>query len=192
MVGLTTGLMLCLGCASPGPPLAPSLRLPEKATKLEAVRVGGEVRLSFTVALDTTDGERNRAGMQASVCRVEAGTACLEVARVAVVPGAVTYVDRLPAALQGGTPAPLGYAVQVMNVRGRSAGVGGTVYAAGGAAPPAVSGLAVAARRGAVLIRWQPERTAAAMEVTRRGENAPAKPERKPGKGAGGDWGDRG
>ena len=151
--------------------------------------MGGEVRLSFTVPLDTTDGDRNRAGMQAAVCRaglqVVAPAACVEVARVAITPGEVKYVDALPASLRAGPPVLLEYAVQLLNARGRTAGKSETAFAVGGEAPPAVSGLSVMPRRGAVLIRWQPEKTAAETEVTRRSTNAAAAatPARKPDRG---------
>ena len=179
----TLGLMLCVGCASPGPPLPPSLRLPAKAVKLEAVRVDAEVRLSFTVPLDTTDGERNRGGMTAAVCRAVAAQGCVEIGKVAVVAGEVKYADALPVGLRTGPPLLLRYGVQVMNARGRTAGNGDLVYAAGGEAPTAVRGLTVVARRGAVLVRWQPAGAAAEMEVTRRATNAAVTPERKPAKG---------
>src|ERR1035441_4608651 len=48
-------VLLLAGCASPGPPLPPSLKLPEVVTDLTARRVGDQVMLHWTTPTRTTD-----------------------------------------------------------------------------------------------------------------------------------------
>jgi hypothetical protein len=67
--GLPLFAALFGGCASPGPPLPPSLHLPEPVKALRAERVGGQVVLSFTVSDNTTDGDALRGPIVAVLCR---------------------------------------------------------------------------------------------------------------------------
>ena len=72
---------LVVGCASPGPPRAPSLQLPEPVRDLSAARVGDRVELKFTLPQRTTDNLPIReAGVKASVCRGSEGGPCVAVA----------------------------------------------------------------------------------------------------------------
>src|SRR5690349_4647726 len=48
------GLLVLFGCASPGPPLPPSLKLPEAVTDLTTSRVGDHVILHWTTPSHTT------------------------------------------------------------------------------------------------------------------------------------------
>ena len=47
--------LCCVNCASPGPPRAPSLQLPNPVSDLSAARVGDHVEIRFTVPRETTD-----------------------------------------------------------------------------------------------------------------------------------------
>ena len=173
LAGLTLGLTA--GCASPGTPLPPSLKLPQAVTGLTATRVGDSVMLAWTTPSRTTDKLLIAGPMEAVVCRdtavavavrppaprtgkSEIAAACSPaVLRLPVVPGASQATDALPASLTGGAAGLLSYRVQMLNSMGHTAGPSAPVYVASGAAPQAVRELrGHAARQGAVL-EWRPE-----------------------------------
>ena len=164
------GLMaggLVAGCASPGPPRAPSLQLPQPVRDLSAARVGDRVELKFTVPQRTTDSLPIReAEVKATVCRGSEGGPCVPVASLenvglTVVAGAsaadrlVSRQDSLPAAETRGEPKLLSYRIEVTNLEGKTAGWSDPAYTAGGASPVAVSGLSAEETRAGVLLRWQ-------------------------------------
>ena len=144
---------LVVGCASPGPPRAPSLQLPQPVKDLSAARVGDRVELRFTVPQRTTDNLPIRENVvKVSVCRGGEGQPCVAVAsleNVAVVvdKGAsaaervVTWKDALPTTEASGEPKLLAYRVELSNLEGKTAGWSDPAYAAAGATPAAVSGL---------------------------------------------------
>ena len=163
-------LIVCLGCASPGPPHPPSLHLPENATGLTAERIGDGVRLSWTSPVNTTDGDRIKGPTTAIVCReLPPRGGCVPVQRVPVAPGPSSASDALPADLTSGPPRLLLYRVELQNAKGRSAGESKPIFAAAGAAPPPVGPLMLSARRNAVLVRWTPAAppASAVMELKR-------------------------
>jgi hypothetical protein len=170
------------GCANPGSPKPPTLRLPEQPRGLTAERVGDHVNLSWTTSGDTTDGDAVRGPISALICRDDAPKApsstpiyppppnsCRPVHDVTAAPGSSETTDSLPESLRQGPPALIAYRVELLNVQGRSAGPSAPVYAVAGRAPAAVGPMTVQTRRGAALITWQ--RTAyprlAPVEVTR-------------------------
>jgi len=185
-------LALALGCASPGPPLPPSLNLPKPVEKLSAERVAGEVRLTWTTPATTTDGEKIKGPMTAVVClntanpgvvlaadtsrksskksKRTAATAptnvapCNAVAQVAAVPGAGSAVAAVPAA---GPAALAGVRIDLRNAAGRSAGPSAEVLVAVGAAPPDVGQVKVLARREGVLVEWRADAAGSAVELRR-------------------------
>ncbi len=169
---------LLAGCASPGPPLPPSLKLPEVVSDLAAVRVGNEVRLSWTTPARTTDKLKIQGAITAEICRetavaasprqpVGGSTPCSPVVRSLVVsPGASEASDTMSATLVAAPARSIAYRVQLRNLAGRTAGPSLPVYVASGPAPPRVDGLrATAAKSGAVL-EWRAE-TADAVELER-------------------------
>ncbi len=157
MGSLLIGSMIT-GCANPGPPSAPSLKLPRLVADLTAERVGDTVTLHWTMPRDTTDGLALKGSVEAAICRSEgaAGT-CQPLRKLGAKPAAaVSDTDTLPAALASGAQRLLGYRVSLLNSKGRSAGMSNEAYVLAGAtlvAPREVS--AVAAKRG-VLLRWKP------------------------------------
>jgi len=163
-IAFTFSLVVLTGCASPGPPLPPSLKLPAVVTDLSAARVGDEVRLRWTTPARTTDKVDVKGEITAEICReVGAPTAratgsaqaCSVVERVTVKPGASEAVDGLPSALSSGSPQLLAYRVQLRNAVGRTAGPSAAVFAASGAAPGPVEGLKVSATKGGAVLEWR-------------------------------------
>ena len=159
---------LVVGCASPGPPRAPSLQLPGVVGDLSAARVGDSVELKFTLPQRTTDNLPIREGsVKASVCRGGEGQPCVPVATLQNVTlpltaGAggparvVTREDKLPQSVTGGEPKLLVYRVELSNLEGKTAGWSDPAYAAAGAAPVAVNGLEAQETRAGILLKWQP------------------------------------
>ncbi len=150
-------------------PKPPSLQLPEKATNLQAERVGGEVKLTWTTPSTSTDGDAIHGVMTAVLCRAHAGATaggCNVFRQLAVTPGAAEAEDTLPAPLRVGTNSVLEYRVELRNDRGRSAGASEPAFAAAGRAPEMPDGVAAVSRREGVLITWQPELGGAPGAVT--------------------------
>ncbi len=162
------GVIGLAGCASPGPPRAPSLQLPQVVRDLAVQREGDEVAVRFTVPQQTTDDLPIREqSVRATLCRGVEGSACVPVSglkdvgiRVAAgasaAQRAVAWVDRLPAAATTGEPRLLEYRVQLANEEGRTAGWSDAAYTAAGGAPARVEGLHASETRQGVLLQWEP------------------------------------
>jgi hypothetical protein len=176
--GAALGLSLLVGCASPGPPLPPTLNLPQvvETSKLTAVRVGDEVHLHWTTPTKTTDKLLIAGAVTAVICRDAAGAkACSPVVRVQVAPGASDAVDVLPANLTAGPAGLLAYRVELQNAKGRSAGPSAVVYAASGAAPKVVEELRGRGAKDGAVLEWRPQPEAAeAIELDRTWLDPPA------------------
>jgi len=158
----------CLaGCASPGPPLPPSLKLPEvvAATALTATRVGDAVTLDWTTPKRTTDKLLIAGPITAVICRnlppaapaqpASKAPPCAEVQRLPVTPGPSDATDPLPAPLATGPVRLLAYRVELLNAAGRTAGPSAPVFAAAGAAPGSIEDFRAEATKPGVLLRWQ-------------------------------------
>jgi len=163
-------MLACVGgCAAPGPPLPPTLNLPQvvKSSRLSALRVGGEVRLRWTTPEQTTDKLPVKGPITAEVCRevVGGGSAlrggsaegCAAAVRMQVAAGESEAEDRLPGALAAGPVRLLAYRVRLLNAAGRTAGLSSAVYAAAGAAPAEIAGFVGEVTSAGVELRWQAE-----------------------------------
>ena len=179
--GAALGLALLSGCASPGPPLPPSLKLPEVVSGLTAGRVGDDVRLHWTTPSRTTDKLLIAGPIEAEICRenlaaapttaVKGGQSAAPgarenavtapcspvVLRKRVTPGASEAVDALPAELSAAPARLLAYRVQLRNAAGRTAGASAAVFAASGPAPHAVEDLRGKVTKAGVVLEWKPE-----------------------------------
>src|SRR4051794_27774183 len=62
-------LLALAGCASPGAPQAPSLRIPKPVEDLTATRKGDHVLLTWTPPTQTSDHENIREVGKTNVCR---------------------------------------------------------------------------------------------------------------------------
>jgi hypothetical protein len=126
---------LLAGCGVPGAPLPPTLDLAQPPSDLKATRKGDKVTLTWTSPAKTTDGALVKHLGETRVCRGEQPVLadCVqpagEVAAAQLQPGrAVTFSDSLPRELQqqslGGFAT---YAVDALNVQGRSGGLSNQV-----------------------------------------------------------------
>jgi hypothetical protein len=188
------------GCASPGPPLPPSLKLPAvvAAGELTATRVGDTVALHWTTPDRTTDKLLIAGPITAVICRnpppatppaatlarraKAAAPPCAQAVRLAVTPGPSDAIDTLPAPLIVGPPRLLAYRVELLNARGRSAGPSPAVFALAGDAEPPVADFRGHIAKAGVVLEWAPDlanlsdRKAlpAAVELTRTAVQASA------------------
>ncbi len=180
-----TGLVAAFaaGCASPGPPMPPSLHLPKVVSDLSAQRVGDTVQLRWTTPSRTTDGLDIKGPVTAEICR-EAPVAvtqpspaagCVKIQRIPVHPGPSAATDALPAALIAGKPSLLSYRVQLFNTSNRTAGPSAPAFAAAGAAPPPVRQLHASSARAGIVLEWRPEAAAVPIELDRTLLDAPQK-----------------
>lgn len=173
----------------PGAPLPPSLNLPVPVTDLTAVHAGDQVALSWTLPKKTTDKVVIDAPITVRVCRNENDSAvqCNAVTTLQVAPGSNgTFTDALPAPLASGSLRPITYFVELVNRRGRSAGLSNGAKVLAGQSPPAITGLSAEVRNDGVLLHWAPApqdapATAIRLMRTRRGELTP--PVKKSGQG---------
>lgn len=188
------GFMLA-GCASPGPPRAPSLQLPEPVHNLAVSRDGNAVTIRFTLPLRTTDNLPIRENaVKATLCLGPEGSPCKIVperqdvtlkltAGSPAAEQAVTWTVNLPSADATGEPALLAYRVQLSNLGDHAAGWSDPAYTVSGVAPQSVEDLRADETPAGILLHWQP---GGPDEVLVQRENlAPLpdnKPDKKPGK----------
>lgn len=181
------------GCAAPGPPLPPTLNLPQvvSGTSLTAIRVGSEVRLHWTTPDRTTDKLEVKGAITADICRetvsgtVREKAACSPVGRVPVTAGASDAVDSLPPDLVAGPARLLAYRVQLINSAGRTAGPSAVVWAVSGPSVAAVEGFAGDAVKAGVELRWKAAEGAGSVELQRTLlDAAPTKQEAKSASGS--------
>lgn len=164
----------------PGAPQPPSLHLPDRVTDLSATRAGNQVSLTWTMPKRNTDKLLLKGNVQARVCRREneAG-ACVTAATLQFAPGAdAAFTETLPDALTAGAPRVLTYFVELVNRKGRSAGLSGGAEVPAGQAPAAVTGLSAEMHKDGVLLRWTagaPENEPAAIRLERKLLTAPVK-----------------
>jgi len=167
---------LLTGCGMVGPPMPPSLQLPQAPTNLSAVRKGNRVTLTWTPPSQTTDGQTMRARFvgRTLICRSvgeRPAAKCDSVGeRAGVVPGLpekgkrrgpanqpVQYVDELPEALVAASPTAVAqYVVEVRNARGRSAALSNQVAIPLAPAVPAATAVTAEVNADGVWFRWCP------------------------------------
>lgn len=156
-----------VGCASPGPPRAPSLQLPQPVQNLTATRNGDTVAVRFTLPERTTDNLAIRDGaVQASLCFGLEGSPCTPVPTrrnisLKLFPAAgrsIQWTEVLPPADTTGEPTLLAFRVRLSNMAGKSAGWSQPAYTASGAAPRPVEDLRAAETPSGILLSWQPGR----------------------------------
>jgi hypothetical protein len=169
--GAAVLLALLAGCANPGPPLPPTLKLPQvvEAASLSAVRVGDQVSLHWTTPTHTTDKLLIAGPIAAVICRDPAPAAkpaaakpavklapppCSPVLRVPVTPGASAAADPLSVSLLHGPLRLLAYRVELQNAAGHSAGPSAAVFAVAGEAQAPVAGFRARLTKPGVVLEW--------------------------------------
>jgi hypothetical protein len=171
-------ISIALGCASPGPPHAPSLYLPKPPIDLAARRVGNRVELRFTAPSRSTDNLPLKAvSLRVHLCRqLNHDKTCTNLPNAGwdIAPSRpdaanpVRLTDDLPAELTHGPARLLGYRVEIFNADGRSAGKSEPAYTAAGDPPPAVTALRAEGSRLGVLLQWTPAPATAGAVVVER------------------------
>ncbi len=160
------------GCASPGQPKPPSLRLPQIVEDLSAQRIGSTTHLHWTNPSSTTDNLPVPVQMSAVLCREtsvspHAHGPCVKIAQLAVHPGLSQADDVLPPTLTAEPVSLLAYRIEIFNSAGRSAGRSGEVFVAAGPAPPSVEALVGHPIRRGIRLEWKPEPGSTAVELQR-------------------------
>jgi hypothetical protein len=168
--------VLLIGCAAPSPPLPPSLELPEPVTDLHAVRKGNNVRLTWTLPQQTTDGDGIRFHGPTRICRsilsstqdkmTECGTPAAEVAssqlettqqKTAVNTPAnisASYTDALPSNLMSKPKTFVTYAIESLNTNHRGAALSNQVRVSAAATEPPPSDFQVRLTDEGVVLTW--------------------------------------
>src|SRR6185437_8609044 len=121
LAGSLIALTCVFGCASPGTPRAPSLRLPAKAKDLSVERHANNVVVRFATPGRTTDDQPITKPVTASLCRAIADGPCGPTSSFPVkvkIVGPVEWVDALPTGLSTGPPRRLTYRVEFFNADG--------------------------------------------------------------------------
>jgi hypothetical protein len=144
------------------------------------VRTGGQVALTWTMPTKNTDKILLKGNIPVRVCRNETSAdPCSVAATLQMAPGAdASFTDTLPPALTRGEPRVLTYFVELLNRKGRSAGLSNGAQILAGETPPAVDGLTAQMRKDGVLLRWTPappEPSPVAIRLVRKLLTPPAK-----------------
>jgi hypothetical protein len=168
LLGVVAGLT---GCASIGPPEAPSLELPKPPSDLRAARKGDKVTLTWTVPARTTDRQSVRYLGKTKICRSteappkQCGTEVGEAAPPADFEQVrkrsdkklmAAFTDTLPAALEEEHATDFAtYAVEVLNTAGRGAGISNQVRVPLMPTLPPFGDFSVQATAPGMLISWR-------------------------------------
>ena len=186
-IALCVALTL-IGCASPGPPRAPSLQLPQPVRNLTAQRIGNTVELHFTAPASTTDKVDLRGPtLSGQLCRQLPHQPCLPVSPRTSISidhshgshNFVTWTDTLPPTLANGIPQLITYRVEFFSPASRSAGPSNQAFTASGQAPASVENLHAEGSRLGTIILWSPSETPGDV-VLRRENLSPATSKSKP------------
>lgn len=166
-----------IGCASPGPPRPPSLKLPKLVNDLTAQRIGDEVELHWTTPTKTTDDLDIKGSIIAEICRESVlkspqpspaqRAVCTPVKRFAPHSGPSNATDTLPPVFTADPLSLLAYRIQIFNSNGHSAGLSAKAFTLAGSAPPPVEQLRVAPTRSGAQLEWQSTLTTFPIELDR-------------------------
>jgi len=163
-MALLGAAVMLTGCASIGPPQPPSLDLPKPPADLRAVRKGDHVVLTWTAPASTTDRRTIRKLGLTRICRgTDAKLTGCETAVGSVAASAggrtsatkVSYSDPLPKEVASEDPAGfVTYAVEVLNVDGRDAGLSNQVRVSTLLTLPAPQDFRAAVTGKGVVLNW--------------------------------------
>jgi hypothetical protein len=165
-----TGVLALNGCASIGPPEAPSLELPKPPSDLRAARKADKVTLTWTVPARTTERQSVKYLGKTEICRsvtgglkqcgTEVGNTAppkdFETARRSGKKLTASFVDTLPSAVQQEHPRDFAtYAVEVLNESGRGAGLSNQVRVPLVPTLPPFADFAAKVTAAGVVISWK-------------------------------------
>jgi hypothetical protein len=169
--------VFAIGCASPGPPRPPSLKLPRLVNDLNAQRIGDDVQLHWITPTKTTDDLDIKGPITAEICRESVinspqpsatqRAVCVPVKRFASHSGPSDATDTLPPALTADPLSLLAYRIQIFNSNGHSAGLSLRAFALAGSSPPPVEQLRADPTRFGAQLEWQPTLTTYPIELDR-------------------------
>jgi hypothetical protein len=164
--------MLLAGCGTPGAPQPPSLNLPDLVTDLSAARNGNRIALTWTMPRRNTDKLLLKGIVTVRVCRREGSSAdmsgCDSAGTLELAPGLKgSFAEVLPPSLSAGGPRALSYFVELVNHKGRSAGLSNAALVLAGEAPAPVAGLAAQVRRDGVALHWTSDPSSTAIRLER-------------------------
>ena len=167
------GLVICTflsGCGTPGAPQPPSLLLADPVNDLTATRTGNKVTLNWTMPKRNTDKTAVKPGVVARICRLSGAETCRPVADDdQVTPGKqASFTETLPDALASGDARPVSYAIELLNKKGRSAGLSNAAIVLVGAAPGSIEGLKAEVRKQGVVLSWNSAGDAVPVRLVRR------------------------
>lgn len=172
-VRTSLALFLCLllaDCASIGPPLPPSLELPQPPADLRAARKGDQVTLTWTIPTRTTDRQSLLYLGDTRICRSVAAAlnSCETPVGDAPPPAdfagrkspakklTSTFTDTLPSAIEQENPAGFAtYAVEVLNAAKRTGGLSNQVQVPLVPTMPPFRPFTAQPTAQGVLISWQ-------------------------------------
>jgi hypothetical protein len=156
LAGAATMAAVLAGCGMPATPQPPSLNLANPVDDLAAVRTGDEVALTWTMPRRDTDKVTLKGQIATRICRREsAAMPCATVATLELLPAADgKFAETLPPAQASGSPRALEYHVELLNRRGRSAGLSNAAIVLAGEAPAPVVGFSAELRKDGVALRW--------------------------------------
>lgn len=168
LLALGAPLMLA-ACATIAPPQPPSLELPKPPSDLRAARKGDKVTLTWTVPISTTDRQTVRALGATRICRglepalTQCGTPVGEAPPLASVTPSrspkqrptESYLDLLPSQVQSDRPSTfMTYAIEVLNMEGRGAGLSNQVRVATIATLPPPENFSAQLTSQGVVLTW--------------------------------------
>ena len=169
-------LLALAGCGTPGAPMPPSLQLPKAVDDLAVLRKGGRVILSWTQPAQTTDRQNIRRPGVTRVCR-SAGTLPVErctsvvaeltpqqIAQFTVKSQKPKVVFQQPLAADNNTLFST-FSVEVLNDRGRSAGLSNQVSVPTVTTLPAPTDLRAEVGPEGVTLKWTGVATETAPDV---------------------------
>jgi hypothetical protein len=158
------------GCASIGPPEAPSLELPKPPADLQASRKGDKVTLTWTIPTRTTERQSVRYLGKTQICRNLVGPLkqCDPVVGNVAPPAdfqriksspkklKLSFSDMLPASDESAHPRDFAsYAVEVLNEAGRGAGISNQMHVSLVPTIPPLANFFAKVTALGVVISWQ-------------------------------------
>jgi hypothetical protein len=190
VLSVLTSLFMSTACATMAPPQPPSLALPKPPSDLRAARKGDKVVLTWTIPALTTDRQTERTIGLTRICRsaetklTQCGTPVGEAPAEHAAPTAkkqtTTYTDTFPSDLLSSDPSALvTYAVEVLNMAGRSAGLSNQVKVPTLRTQPPPANFTARVMSQGVSLKWTANVTAAESSehylyrVYRRQEGSP-------------------